>query len=71
MTSIIDYANTLLINIKSNNYTKDDITELQNAIFDIKKVLAKLNKRSNKFEQRYYKLRKELNDYKNNHVNNE
>lgn len=71
MTSIIDYVNMLLINVKSNNYTKDDINELQMAMIDIKKILAKLNKRSDKFERRYYKLRKELNDYKNNRINNE
>lgn len=71
MTSIIDYVNMLLINVKSNNYTKDDINELQMAMVDIKKILAKLNKRSDKFERRYYKLRKELNDYKNNRINNE
>lgn len=71
MTSIIDYVNMLLSNVKSNNYTKDDITELQMAMVDIKKILTKLNKRSYKFEQRYYKLRKELNNYKNNCINNE
>ena len=65
MSSVISYMKALTTNILNDTYGKDDVEELLSSVHQVKTIFAKMNKKTNKYKNKYFEIKRKYEDFKN------